>query len=82
MNNLSDEAVVESWVANPYWQYLSGEGYFQFDFPCDPTELTKFRNRIGIEGVEKIFEISIKLQGKEAQEKEIIPDTKQYKRRT
>lgn len=73
--NQSDENVVSRWAENPYWQSFSGEEYFQWSLPCDPTELSKFRNRIGVEGVEKIFEISIKVQGKKALEPELIPDT-------
>jgi len=73
--NVSDEVVVETWSENPYWQYFSGEEYFQWHLPCDPTELTKFRRRIGTQGVEKIFEVSIKIHGKEAMEREVIADT-------
>jgi len=71
MFNESDETVVERWTENPYWQYFSGEEYFQWQLPCDPTELTKFRNRIGEKGVEKILEISIKMNCKSAVE--IVP---------
>jgi IS5 family transposase len=75
MYNLSDESVVARWTENPYWQYFSGEGQFRWDLPCDPTELVKFRKRIGPEGAEKIFEVSIKMHGKDAEEKEVIADT-------
>lgn len=75
MYDLSDEEIVTQWIENPYWQYFSGETEFQWEYPCDPSELTKFRNRIGREGVEKIFEVSIKLHGKKAMERELIPDT-------
>lgn len=75
MHNLSDEEVVETWIENPYWQYFSGEEYFKWQLPCEPTELTKFRKRIGEKGVEKIFEVSIKIHGQAALEREVIPDT-------
>tara|TARA_B100000614_G_C14510531_1_gene478350 strand:- start:26 stop:1324 length:1299 start_codon:yes stop_codon:yes gene_type:complete len=75
MYNQSDEAVVERWMENPYWQYFSGEEQFQWNFPCDPTELVKFRQRLGSEGVEKIFEVTVLLHGKDAEEKEVIADT-------
>ena len=75
MFNESDENVVSRWQENPYWQHFSGEEYFQWKFPCDDSELTKFRNRIGVEGVEKIFRLSILLHGKEAMEVEVVPDT-------
>ncbi len=75
MENLSDERVVEAWVQNPYMQYFCGEDRFQWQFPCDPSDLTYFRNRIGEKGVEKVLELSIKLFGKMALEKEVVIDT-------
>ncbi len=73
--NLSDEAVVDRWIENPYWQYFSGEKVFQTQKPFDPTEFIHFRNRIGKEGVEKLLKASIQLFGKEAQEKEVLIDS-------
>jgi IS5 family transposase len=73
--DVSDEDVVKQWTENPYWQYFSGEEYFQWKLPCDSTELVKFRNRIGIEGVEKIFQESIEIHGQAGMEVEIIADT-------
>jgi IS5 family transposase len=75
MFNESDETVVEKWQENPYWQYFSGEEFFQWKVPCDPSELTKFRQRIGEEGLEKLLSVSIKLHGKDGEEAEVIPDT-------
>jgi len=75
MFNYSDESLVVQWKQNPYWQYFSGEQYFQWDFPCDPTELVKFRNRIGSRGAELIFAVSAKLHGRDAMEDEVIADT-------
>jgi IS5 family transposase len=43
--------------------------------PCDSTELVKFRKRIGKDGVEKIFAMSVALHGNVAQEKQVIVDT-------
>lgn len=73
--NLSDKNVIESWVQNPYFQAFCGESIFQWQFPCVSSELTHFRNRIGKEGVEKIFEVSIALHGKAARDKEVLVDT-------
>jgi IS5 family transposase len=73
--DLSDETIVEWWVENPYFQYLSGETIFQWDYPCHPTDLVYFRKRIGDEGIKKIFQMSIALHGKKAQEKEVLVDT-------
>jgi len=75
MNNLGDETVISQWVQNPYWQYFSGEKIFQWKYPVEPSDLVHFRKRIGEEGVKKILEISIKLHGKSAMEKEVIVDT-------
>jgi IS5 family transposase len=49
---LSDEAVVARWVENPYYQHLTGETFFQHQPPIDPSSLTRWRGRIGEEGVE------------------------------
>lgn len=49
---LSDEALCEHWVENPYWQYFCGEVFFQHKPPCHPTSLTKWRKRLGKEGCE------------------------------
>jgi IS5 family transposase len=45
--NLSDEAVCERWVENPYFQYFCGETYFQHDFPIERSSMTHFRHRVG-----------------------------------
>jgi IS5 family transposase len=73
--NLGDETVVEAWVHNPYWQYFSGFTTFQWNFPIEPTDLVHFRKRIGKQGLEKIFKISIDLHGKSSLEKEVLIDT-------
>ena len=33
MYGQSDEAFVDRWIKNPYWQYFCGETYFQFEKP-------------------------------------------------
>jgi IS5 family transposase len=63
LENLSDERVVEAWVQNPYYQAFCGMQYFQWQFPCAPSELVHFRKRIGESGVEKIFQASVLLHG-------------------
>ena len=52
---LSDDAVVNRWVENPYWQFFCGEEYFQHRLPIDPSSMTRFRQRIGEAGCEKIL---------------------------
>ncbi len=51
-HGLSDEAVVARWVENPYFQHFCGEIFFQHRPPIDPSSLTRWRKRIGEEGVE------------------------------
>jgi IS5 family transposase len=51
----SDEAVVNTWLENPYWQFYTGETYFQTELPIDPSSLSRWRTRIGEEGVETLL---------------------------
>jgi len=73
--NLGDETLAESWKMNPYMQYFTGESHFQYNFPCDPSDFVHFRKRIGEQGVEKIFIYSVKIHGKDAEEKQVLSDT-------
>ena len=57
---LSDEAVVARWVENPYYQHLTGETFFQQRMPIDPSSLTRWRGRIGEEGVEWLLTQTIR----------------------
>ena len=69
MFNQSDESVIDRWIENPYWQYFTGETYFQTSKPFDPTDFVLFRKRIGESGMEKILTLSIKLHpGEESAE--------------
>ena len=49
---LSDEAVVARWVENPYFQHFTGETFFRHRAPIHPSSLSRWRGRIGEEGVE------------------------------
>jgi transposase, IS5 family len=57
--NLSDEAVVQRWIENPYWQWFCGCEYFQHQLPCDPSSLTRWRKRLGPDGLEKLLAATI-----------------------
>ena len=59
--NLSDEAVVQGWSENPYWQHFSGQAYFEPRLPCDATTLVKFRRLLGEEGVEELLAQTVNL---------------------
>ena len=51
VHNLSDEEVVKRWVENPYFQHFCGYDYLQWEFPINPSSLTRWRKRLGAEGV-------------------------------
>ena len=53
--NLSDEATVEGWLENPYWQYLSGMKYFSHKLPLEPSSMTRWRKRVGEAGAEELL---------------------------
>lgn len=59
INKASDESVVNTWLENPYWQYFTGETYLQIELPLDPSSLTRWRQRIGQEGVELLLAVTI-----------------------
>ena len=75
LENLSDEAVVLQWKRNPYYQAFCGMKEFQRRLPCHSTELVHFRKRIGAEGVERIFRMSVGLHGRRALEDTVHIDT-------
>jgi IS5 family transposase len=58
-HDLSDEAVVEQWVENPYWQHFSGEQFFQHEMPIDPSSMTRWRKRLGEAGAEAMLKETI-----------------------
>src|SRR6202007_2480990 len=47
MHNLSDEALCDRWVENPYYQYFCGEQVFRHELPFDRSSLTRWRQRLG-----------------------------------
>jgi transposase, IS5 family len=44
---LSDEAVCERWVHDPYFQHFTGEEFFQHAFPHERSDLSHWRKRLG-----------------------------------
>jgi Transposase domain (DUF772) len=62
-------------MQNPYHQAFCGLTEFSRDLPCDSSELTHFRKRIGQEGMERLFKMSVSLQGKAALEDSVHVDT-------
>ncbi len=59
LHNLSDEQVVRGWVENPYWQHFCGYDFLQWEFPINPSSLTRFRQRLGSARLEKILSLTI-----------------------
>ena len=57
--NESDESILLGFLENPYWQYFCGYEYFQHELPTDPSNMTRFRERIGKKGVETLLEALI-----------------------
>lgn len=74
--NLSDEVLVEQhWEMNVYFQYFGGVSVQQWGQPCAASDLVHFRQRIGEQGVEKIFKHSIDRHGKDSQDPNVSIDT-------
>jgi hypothetical protein len=75
LENLSDEKVVVQFKRNPYYQAFCGLTEFSLALPCDSTDLVYFRKRIGTEGYEKLFQISVQLHGKVALDETVNIDS-------
>jgi IS5 family transposase len=75
--NLGDERIPEVWVRDVYFQYFCGGLFFEHKFPFDPSDFVHFRNRVGEEGIGKIFAYSVILHGKNvaAKSKLVLSDT-------
>jgi IS5 family transposase len=44
---LSDEGVCERWLHDPYFQFFTGEEFFQHAFPHERSDLSHWRKRLG-----------------------------------
>src|SRR5277367_2847998 len=44
---MSDEGVCERWVYDPYFQYFTGEEFFQHEFRHERSDLSNWRKRLG-----------------------------------
>jgi IS5 family transposase len=54
---LSDKQVVAQWVLNPCWQFFCGEEFCHHKLPIHPSQMTRWRKRIGEVGVEKLLSL-------------------------
>jgi IS5 family transposase len=83
--NASDEDVIQRWGETPTWQYFSGNEYFENQWPCDPTQLGRFRKALGEEGVEELLArtmevaVTLKLIAKKELTRVIVDSTVQEK---
>ena len=59
MHNLSDEALCERWVENPYYQYFCGEEFFQHRLVFERSSLTRWRQRMGEERLQALLQESL-----------------------
>jgi len=77
MYNLGDERLPEVWVRDVYFQHFCGGIFFEHKFPFDPSDFVHFRNRVGEDGIGKIFAYSVKLHGKEVSKRSkfVLSDT-------
>ena len=57
--NHSDEELAERWSENVVWQYVSGMEYYEPRLPCNATQIGRFRNLLGEEGLEKLLKFTI-----------------------
>ena len=57
--SLSDEALCERWVENPYYQLFCGEEFFRHDAPFDRSSLTRWRQRMGEEKIAALIQESL-----------------------
>ncbi|MDR0648466.1 MAG: IS5 family transposase [Synergistaceae bacterium] len=57
---ISDEAVVEGFLENPYWQYFCGFEFFEHELPLDPSSMTRWRKRAGARGFEGMLAETLK----------------------
>ncbi len=71
----SDESVVERWIENAYWQYFTGEDFFQTKQPFDPSEFVHFRKRLKEDGLEFLLSQTVALHPEAKNEKEVQIDT-------
>ena len=57
--DLSDEALCEGWVENPYFQFFCGEEFFQHRLVFDRSSLTRWRQRMGEDKLQALLQESL-----------------------
>ena len=59
MHDLSDEALCDRWVENPYFQYFCGAEFFQHRLSFDRSSLTRWRQRMGEDKLQALLQESL-----------------------
>ena len=62
--NLSDEALCERWIENPYYQHFCGEEFFRHTLPFDRSSITRWRHRMGEEKLSALLQESLSVAAK------------------
>src|SRR5262249_36708818 len=57
--DLSDEALCDRWVENPYFQYFCGEEFFQHALVFDRSSLTRWPQRMGADKLKALLQESL-----------------------
>ena len=57
--NLSDGRLVQQWGENVVWQHFSGMEHYEPRLPCDATQIGRFRQALGEEGLEHLLKATI-----------------------
>lgn len=57
--NESDEALVERWAQDVYFQFFSGPVYFEPRLAGDPAQISRFRRVLGEAGLEQLIKTTI-----------------------
>ncbi len=78
--NLSDEALCERWVENPYFPYLCGEEFFRHELSFDRSSMTRWRQRMGEERIGALLQeslaVAVKTGAMKSQDtRQVIVDT-------
>lgn len=60
-HDLSDEALCERWVENPYYQFFCGEEFFRHELVLDRSSLTRWRQRMGEEKIRALLQESLSI---------------------
>jgi IS5 family transposase len=61
LHDLSDEALCDRWLENPYFQLLCGEEFFQHRLPFERSSLTRWRQRMGPERLAALLQESLRV---------------------